>query len=92
MTIASKDSVAFTQANRRLKHRVWQPHHAGRRAVLEGGSIDVNGRGTLLTTEECLLSPVQARNPGVSREELEEHFSRLSRRHERALAEKRHRR
>jgi len=39
--------------------------------VLEGGSIDVNGQGTLLTTEECLLSPIQARNPGVSREELE---------------------
>ncbi len=33
------------------------------RVVLEGGSIDVNGRGTLLTTEECLLSDVQARNP-----------------------------
>ena len=34
--------------------------------VLEGGSIDVNGAGALLTTEECLLSPVQARNPGMS--------------------------
>ena len=33
--------------------------------VLEGGSIDVNGAGKLLTTEECLLSPVQARNPGA---------------------------
>ena len=31
--------------------------------VLEGGSIDVNGAGLLLTTEECLLSPMQARNP-----------------------------
>lgn len=31
--------------------------------VLEGGSIDVNGRGCLLTTEECLLSEVQQRNP-----------------------------
>jgi agmatine deiminase len=69
-----KDSVAFTHANRHLKHRVWQPHHRGHRAVLEGGSIDVNGRGTLLTTEECLLSPVQARNPGVAREELEKIF------------------
>jgi agmatine deiminase len=39
--------------------------------VLEGGSIDVNGRGSLLTTEECLLSPVQARNPGLAREDLE---------------------
>ena len=35
--------------------------------VLEGGSIDVNGAGLLLTTEECLLSPVQARNPGMKR-------------------------
>ena len=39
--------------------------------VLEGGSIDVNGRGLLLTTEECLLSPVQARNPGKGRAEIE---------------------
>jgi agmatine deiminase len=43
--------------------------------VLEGGSIDVNGAGTLLTTEECLLSDVQQRNPGVSREQLERVFS-----------------
>ena len=46
-----------------------------RRMVLEGGSIDVNGAGTLLTTEECLLSEVQQRNPGVSREQLEHLFS-----------------
>ena len=44
--------------------------------VLEGGSIDVNGAGLLLTTEECLLSPVQARNPGLSREDLEAIFAR----------------
>lgn len=42
-----------------------------RRLVLEGGSIDTNGEGILLTTEECLLSEVQQRNPGVSREPLE---------------------
>jgi agmatine deiminase len=42
------------------------------RVVLEGGSIDVNGAGTLITTEECLLSEVQQRNPGVSREQLEQ--------------------
>jgi agmatine deiminase len=47
------------------------------RLVLEGGSIDVNGCGTMLTTEECLLSKVQQRNPGVSREELEMVFSAL---------------
>ena len=39
--------------------------------VLEGGSIDVNGVGKLLTTEECLLSDVQARNPGLSRRQIE---------------------
>jgi agmatine deiminase len=39
--------------------------------VLEGGSIDVNGRGLLLTTEECLLSPVQQRNPGMTCEQIE---------------------
>jgi agmatine deiminase len=41
------------------------------RVVLEGGAIDVNGRGTLMTTEECLLGEVQARNPGIGREEME---------------------
>ena len=44
------------------------------RLVLEGGSIDVNGQGALITTEECLLSEVQQRNPGVSREQLEQAF------------------
>jgi agmatine deiminase len=44
------------------------------RLVLEGGSIDTNGAGLLLTTEECLLSEVQERNPGVSRAQLERAF------------------
>jgi agmatine deiminase len=40
--------------------------------VLEGGGIDVNGRGTLLTTEECYLDPkTQVRNPGLGRSEFE---------------------
>ncbi len=42
--------------------------------VLEGGSIEVNGAGLMLTTEECLLSPIQARNPGTTREEIESAF------------------
>ncbi len=57
----------------------WQPtieiNGEARRVVLEGGSIDANGAGLLLTTEECLLSEVQQRNPGLSREQLEEVFS-----------------
>jgi agmatine deiminase len=44
--------------------------------VLEGGAIDVNGRGTLVTTRECLLSRTQQRNPGVSQRELERAFER----------------
>ncbi len=40
--------------------------------VLEGGGIDVNGRGTLLTTDECYLHPkTQVRNPGLGRAEME---------------------
>lgn len=39
--------------------------HKGRDVVLEGGAIDPNGQGTILTTEECLLDPeIQVRNPG----------------------------
>ncbi len=58
----------------------WQPtvemeNGAKHRLVLEGGSIDTNGAGILLTTEECLLSEVQQRNPGVSRAQLERAFS-----------------
>lgn len=52
----------------------WTPMIGSHRVVLEGGSIDVNGRGTLITTEECLLSEVQERNPGISREQLEKAF------------------
>jgi agmatine deiminase len=40
--------------------------------VLEGGSIDVDGRGTLLTTEACLLNP--NRNPQRTRAEIEQHL------------------
>jgi agmatine deiminase len=47
----------------------------GQRVVLEGGSIDVNGRGLLLTTKECLLSETQQRNPGLTREGLERVFA-----------------
>jgi agmatine deiminase len=57
----------------------WQPaiefdNGTKQRLVLEGGSIDTNGAGILLTTEECLLSKVQERNPGVGREQLEQAF------------------
>jgi len=49
--------------------------YANARVVLEGGSIDSNGQGVLLTTEECLLSKVQQRNPGFTREDYEQVFA-----------------
>ena len=52
-------------------------HGHVRQMVLEGGSIDVNGRGLLLTTEECLLSTVQQRNPGMTREQIEAALGRM---------------
>jgi agmatine deiminase len=46
-----------------------------RRVVLEGGAMDGNGRGDVLTTEECLLDPdVQIRNPGFGRTDYEAIF------------------
>lgn len=62
--------------SRFIARRVGCPHLPiranGRPVVLEGGSIDVNGHGDLLTTEECLLdSTVQVRNPGLDRNRLE---------------------
>ena len=69
-----KDATIVAKVNRKLKCRLWQPEHKGRRVVIEGGSIDVNGRGTLLTTEECLLSKVQERNPGFTKQDYAEVF------------------
>lgn len=46
----------------------------GGRVVLEGGAIETNGAGLFLVTEECLLSPIQERNPGLTREGYETVF------------------
>ncbi len=55
--------------------RVVQPFSKDHRVVLEGGSIDVNGRGTLITTEECLLSTTQQRNHRMDRASYEQLFA-----------------
>jgi agmatine deiminase len=62
--------IAKTANARELRPAVGKFH-----IVLEGGSIDVNGQGTLLTTEECLLSKVQQRNPTMKRKDYENVFA-----------------
>jgi agmatine deiminase len=70
-----RDDALPDRIARRQRLRQWKPsvQIGGKpwRVVLEGGAVDVNGAGTLLATEECLLDDVQARNPGLSREGLE---------------------
>lgn len=57
---------------RRLGKPLFDAQFGGREFVLEGGGIDVNGRGTLLTTEECYLDGgTQVRNPGLGRRDIE---------------------
>jgi agmatine deiminase len=74
-----RDAPVSSEIGRITRATIWHPEIeiAGQkhRVILEGGSIDVNGRGTLLTTEECLLSDVQARNPGASRAQMEQVFA-----------------
>ena len=66
------DDRVPARINKHLRLKRWEPMCRGKRVVLEGGSIDVNGQGLLLTTEECLLSPIQARNPKLERGEIEQ--------------------
>lgn len=57
-----------------LNYPLWNPKYNNSRPILEGGSIDVDGQGTLLTTEECLLSKTQERNPGFTKQDYETFF------------------
>ena len=67
------DDAIPKQAAKKLGLQIFHAESKGRDVVLEGGSIDVNGRGTLMTTEECLLDyETQSRNPKLSREEIEQ--------------------
>ena len=74
MRTSKRDDAVTEDLAPQLGFRMWTPFWNGTRVVLEGGSIDVNGAGSILTTEECLLSDVQARNPGLTREDMEEIF------------------
>jgi len=72
-----RDRRVPEMAARLLRKRLFHAECRGRPFVIEGGGIEVNGQGTLLTTEECYLDPkVQVRNPGLSRADIEETLRR----------------
>jgi len=70
-----KDDRIAPAIAKRLKLRMFPVNLGGKMVALEGGGIEVNGRGTLLTTEECFLDQkTQCRNPGMAREEYDDVF------------------
>lgn len=70
-----RDCLTHARAAKALKLPLYTPTHQGRPVVLEGGAIDTNGRGSILTTEECVLDQTrQVRNPGFSRSDMESVF------------------
>jgi agmatine deiminase len=71
-----RDAEVGTRIAAAIRADVHRPLANGRPVVMEGGAIDVDGEGTLLATEECLLGRVQARNPGLGRAGIEAVFAR----------------
>ncbi|HEY2081807.1 MAG TPA: agmatine deiminase family protein, partial [Verrucomicrobiae bacterium] len=72
-----KDTRVPAIAAKYLKKRLFNAECDGKDFVVEGGGIELNGSGTLLTTEECYLHPkIQVRNPGLTREQYNETFKK----------------
>ncbi len=72
-----KDDSVSLEVARRLNLKVISAKWKRSQLVLEGGSIDVNGFGTLITMEECLLDQkTQPRNPGITKSEIEKLFGK----------------
>lgn len=66
-----KDTRVPRAIARKRRIPIIEPVYGGRRVILEGGALDVDGRGNALVTEECLLDDVQQRNPGFTRQDYE---------------------
>ncbi|HEY4417416.1 MAG TPA: agmatine deiminase family protein [Verrucomicrobiae bacterium] len=67
-----KDTKVPETAAKLLGKPLFHAQYEGRNFVIEGGGMELNGRGTLITTEECYLHPkIQVRNPGLGKKEIE---------------------
>jgi agmatine deiminase len=67
-----KDTQVPVTAARMLGKKIFHAECDGKPFVIEGGGMELNGRGTLLSTEECYLDPkIQVRNPGLGQKEIE---------------------
>ncbi|HWY32614.1 MAG TPA: agmatine deiminase family protein [Candidatus Acidoferrum sp.] len=68
-----KDTRVPETAARLLRKQLFHAESGGKPFVIEGGGIELNGRGTLISTEECYLDPkIQVRNPGLDKREIED--------------------
>ncbi|MCS6809178.1 MAG: agmatine deiminase family protein [Bacteroidota bacterium] len=67
------DNALAYRLSPRTGWNIIEAHYKNSHIVLEGGGIDVNGKGTLLTTEECYLDThIQVRNPGMDKTDFEQ--------------------
>ena len=71
------DNRAFLKINNFKKIKVVKPKYNKKNIILEGGSIDVNGSGLLLTTMQCLLSKIQQRNKGFKKNDYNQIFNKF---------------
>ena len=71
------DNRAYLKVKRFKRIKVINPMHMKKRIILEGGSIDVNGNGLILTTKQCLLSKIQQRNKGFKVRDYNQIFNKF---------------
>ena len=72
-----KDNAIYNKIKKISNLKTIKPILKKRKIVLEGGSIDIDGKGTLLTTKECLLSKIQLRNSGMNKNKYQQVLSGL---------------
>src|SRR5580692_7319165 len=67
-----KDTTVPQTAAKLLGKKLFHAECDGKPFIIEGGGMELNGRGTLISTEQCYLDPkVQVRNPGLGKREIE---------------------